>query len=673
MKKKFIYIFLFIYIFSFVSIIFNNFDYAITSDIIKVTQPVDIINIDNQISTNLTEVSEALSIPMFILESEKIEGTNEYEYNYFVTSNYKLPYLDNMEPPNKDRYLSNVKSDDKNQTGYIPYSNKIRKIYMYNILDYEPKENTNEITLFVPKKASTNELISQLNKYNYEVISDTQNIVIPVNIILNNLFFLVLLFLLVAISILSFFDLHIKKMYIKKLLGYSTSKLVIEYFIKFFKVFLVLLLAVFTFEVIINFYSVKQMIFTTTYNVKYLLIFSLPVILMFLLYSLIVFKQSLIDIIKNKKLKGINTIAVISKFFLIIVCIIIILMNMINLNNLSDNLTVLKNYDYVEDYYVLRSNSKLEDSALLYQLYNNTVNKYDGLLVNSRQIDPKYDLLYANDYYVLEVNENYINKVSPKDINGNDVILSYDKDKKINVLIPKKYANNDDIQYLTSMVAYDYSTDEQIELVPTYIEDDQYFPYFDVTMTLNEPFANPIIFIIDEDTDPQYIEGRIAGSESYFIKATESQITSELKELNLQTKINFDKKEETIEKALELNKKIFMKTTIVIISTFMCLIVTNIALIKVYFNNNRTRIKVKYINGYSLFENHKKLIYGNQLILISALLTVIIFVPILYNNPFVNMKTVYSELVIISVLVYIIDLILLMIFLKKASKGKVNI
>lgn len=662
-KKKIIFILITIYIIACTAVVFKNFDYAITSEIIRNNYPIELEQDDYQnLNQDIEKISDKTNVPMYILDSTPIKGTNEYNYTYYVTSNFKLKNESNSDLKGND-FFSNIKTNDSNQIGYIPYSNEIRKVYAYNIANY--KNDSNRVDIFVPKDSNISQIKNEFSSMGYTVI-DGETTVIPVNIIVNNLLFLITLLFLVGISIVYFFNIYLKQIYLKKIYGYSTASLFWEYFIKFFKVYLILQVSILVLFSFLNFYTLEQFYFTLIYSSKYLFFFFLLVVLMFLCYSLIVFKQNTIKVIKNKKLRGLENIIYITKFFYgITFCIIMISVSM-NLINLKSNMELVSDYKLIEGYSTIRGNRKITNPMDYYNLYENTVNNYNGLLVV-----PEQDTYYSKEgnpqnINNITVNQNYLNMIKIYDNKHNALSLDYSKDNTINVLIPQKYKGNEKIEKFIPETLVSSEDTKKVKTKITYIEDEQKLPSFS-TNTPNG-FQNPVVFVVDEDVDPLYYRNIIAGSESYFIKDHKNQLKSDINELGLEDKIIVEPKVESLDLALELNHKILLKNIILIIVELFSALMINISLINMYIESNKKKIYIKKISGYRLIATHKKFIIISQILTASSGLLVINLMPVLVHNPSTNLTNIYVSTKISALLFYIIDLSIIIYFLQKNNK-----
>lgn len=657
-----------IYILSFSLVVFSNFDYAITSNFAKNTSVVVVEKKNVEIGKELNAVAENTDVPMFILVMEEVDNSEQYMYNYYVTDNFDLSFLKkNVPTPQNDEYVSNIKTGEENEISYLPYSNSVRKVYIHNVESLKSDDSNYRYTLQIKGNYNTSEVETEFSKLGYEVLDSKNQVVVPVSIIKNNLFFIFSMFILVVISILSFFDTRLKKLYVKKLNGYSTLTLFNESCIKFNKSYWLIAIVVYIILLILNFNTYEQFIFSAIYNFKYIVIFSIPLIVCFSFYCLIILKQSIISIIKNNKFSNLLPISFFSKFILVITLILITSSGTYNLFSEIDSRKQLESYSEIEDYYTIRQSNKASDQSSYVQLYKDTEKNNNGLFVRPDQVCGEK----INDCdNMLIVNQNYLDKYPIVDSEGKVLELDLKRDNKINVLVPSSLTSqftNGDYQRMSSLMMKDDET--WLEPKPISIQDNQSLPIFDLSYgKYTQPsYENPIVFVIDDDVTDQYIESAIAGSEAYFIKASPGEIDNKLKQYDLTNNISYQQKSNRAQLTMDLYNSLVKKSLLITILGCFSLIGINGSIIGVYFTNNRKKIKVKHLNGYSLFDIHKHFLIGNQIILLLTIIfTPLINLTVMYN-PIINTGYLLNIVFVVSILNCIIDMMLVTYFLNKET------
>lgn len=657
-----------IYILSFSLVIFSNFDYAITSNFTKNTRVVEVEKKKAEIGKDLSAVAKKTDVPIYLLEMEEVDNSDQYIFNYYVTDNFDLSFLkSNIPTPKNDEYVSNIKTDEEKEISYLPYSNAIRKVYIYNVESLKSDDSNYRYTLQIKGDYNTSEVETEFSKLGYNVLDSQNTYVIPVSIIKNNLFFIFSMFILVVISILSFFDTRLKKLYVKKLNGYSTLTLFNESFVKFNKSYWLLVIIVYLMLLIINFNTYEQFVFSTMYNIKYIVMFSIPLLACFSLYCLIILKQSIINIIKNKKLSNLMPISLFSKFILIITVILITSSGIYRLFSSIDSQNQLASYSEIEDYYTIRQSNKASDKSSYVQLYKDSEKKNNGLFASPDQVCGEQ----INDCdNLLIVNQNYLDKYPIIDSEGNVLDLDLKKDNKINVLVPSSLASKftkGDYQTMSLLMMKD--DESWLDPMPITIADDQKLPIFDLSYgKYTQPsYGNPIVFVIDDDVSDQYIESAIAGSEAYFIKATPEEIETKLKKYGLTNNISYQLKSNSAELTMDLYHSLIKKSFLITILGCFSLIGINGSIIGIYFTNNRKKIKVKRLNGYSLMDLHKRFLIGNQIILLLTIVLTPLINLTLFNNPTINIGYLLNIVLVVSILNCIIDMIMVLYFLNKET------
>ncbi len=661
MKKKIINTMLLIYVFITILIVNINFDYVLNSKIVKEGK---VIQVEMNANSNINIFNETL-----------IELANEYdaiifaqnsvddEYKYYITPNDQL----NIE---NGKFISNVKTDDDNQVKYLPFSNKERKIYIYNIEDYKISYLDN-INIFIKNTTKIDEIVNQLNEKGFPTTYVSQQIVIPVNILRINIIFLIILVLLMSATIFYYIDVRNKELVIKKLLGYKRKELILDYLLPFIKSYLVYFFTFTMIIILINFYSIEQFIFQLIYNIKYLFVFLFPLIIMLLFMGLIIFNQPEVAVIKNKRFKILSKLSYFVKFIITGLFFVTLLMSFIYFENMIYQKENLKSFENIKSYYTIRKNSDYQPTDdEFYNLYYQTEDKYNGLLIDANNVDAPKNRQYIcgefeplNICDIIIVNENYLNHENIVDYNGQKLQLNTSQNQEINVLVSEKYKQNEK-QILNMLYDVEGSYLDNSEFIVTYIRDDQKIPSYLTLMSSDKAYLdNPLMIVVDDDFNREFYRNTIAGSNHYFIDGNIKEINKTIDDLNLSDVLTIENREDELLLNIQAINKAVLKSFLLIILLLGVFIVINISIVSMYLDIKQQEIKVKYYNGYKFLDIYDNLIGLNVLIVFTSVC--------LANFITLSVGRVYLNIIITFILI-ILEMITLIILLRRSQIREKN-
>ncbi|HBC4462878.1 TPA: hypothetical protein KEP03_002880 [Enterococcus faecalis] len=483
------------------------------------------------------------------------------------------------------------------------------------------------------------EIASQLSV----AISDFENEAIPYSMVLKlNLFNFVILYIVLQIIYCIYTSYSLKKIGIKKSMGFSTVHILkeqIDSIIKYFVVICSVLIC------LLNLYYALTNRFEFSYLATSILFFTIVLainIICVLITSILIKFVSLEAMIKNKTLNsGINIIvqAVKIVFSVIITITIISLLN--QGNSFKQSQQAVLDYKYLDGYYTANGfNSSEYDYALanidiLESYSEQTLEMYNHN--HSLLCDFKKDsgLQTSRPYYEQQLviaNRNYLSEFSNIRLNGK--LLGEDIFNEPTVLVPHKYKSDENsIKEYIKQEYFRLMNYDQFYKIPgeeksidrfnvVYIDDDS-------TVKVNtengfSDMTDPIIIVDTGDFGGLYYLDSLNRRCLFFQMESREEFSSLLAEYNFEKLVTAGTLLTPYLMQLEnvkfVLKTLTMFTIVFIVSLLFILYISNYVDIVV----NRKRYAAKEILGFSHFRTLKNryIFWGIELI-ISGVLTVI--------------------------------------------------
>lgn len=483
------------------------------------------------------------------------------------------------------------------------------------------------------------EIASQLSV----AISDFENEAIPYSMVLKlNLFNFVILYIVLQIIYCIYTSYSLKKIGIKKSMGFSTVHILKEQITSIIKYFVAICSALIC---LLNLYYALTNRFEFSYLVTSILFFTIVLainIICVLITSILIKFVSLEAMIKNKTLNsGINIIvqAVKIVFSVIIAVTIISLLN--QGNSFKQSQQAVLDYKYLDGYYTANGfNSSEYDYALankdiLESYSEQTLEMYNhnhSLLCDFRKDSA---LQTSRPYYEQQLviaNRNYLSEFSNIRLNGKP--LGEDIFNEPTVLVPHKYKSDENLikEYIKQeyfrLMNYDQFYKIPVEeknidkFNVVYIDDDS-------TVKVNtengfSDMTNPIIIVDTGDFGGLYYLDSLNRRCLFFQMESREEFSSMLAEYNFEQLVTAGTLLTPYLMQLEnvkfVLKTLTMFTIVFIVSLLFILYISNYVDIFV----NRKRYAAKEILGFSHFRTLKNryIFWGIELI-ISGVLTVI--------------------------------------------------
>lgn len=483
------------------------------------------------------------------------------------------------------------------------------------------------------------EIASQLSV----TISDFENEAIPYSMVLKlNLFNFVILYIVLQIIYCIYTSYSLKKIGIKKSMGFSTVHILKEQITSIIKYFVVIYAVLIC---LLNLYYALTNRFEFSYLVTSILFFTIILainIICVLITSILIKFVSLEAMIKNKTLNsGINIIvqAVKIVFSVIITITIISLLN--QGNSFKQSKQAVLDYKYLDGYFTANGfNSSEYDYALAnkdilesyseqtLEMYNHT----HSLLCDFRKDSASQTSRPYYEQQLVIANRNYLSEFSNIQLNGKP--LGEDIFNEPTVLVPHKYKSDENsIKEYIKQEYFRLMNYDQFYKIPgeeknidkfnvVYIDDDS-------TVKVNtengfSDMTDPIIIVDTGDFGGLYYLDSLNRRCLFFQMESRKEFSSLLAEYNFEKLVTAGTLLTPYLMQLEnvkfVLKTLTMFTIVFIVSLLFILYISNYVDIFV----NRKRYAAKEILGFSHFRTLKNryIFWGIELI-ISGVLTVI--------------------------------------------------
>lgn len=483
------------------------------------------------------------------------------------------------------------------------------------------------------------EIASQLSV----AISDFENEAIPYSMVLKlNLFNFVILYIVLQIIYCIYTSYSLKKIGIKKSMGFSTVHILKEQIASIIKYFVVICSVLIC---LLNLYYALTNRFEFSYLATSILFFTIVLainIICVLITSILIKFVSLEAMIKNKTLNsGINIIvqAVKIVFSVIITITIISLLN--QGNSFKQSQQAVLDYKYLDGYYTANGfNSSEYDYALanidiLESYSKQTLEMYNhnhSLLCDFRKHSASQTSRPYYEQQLVIANRNYLSEFSNIQLNGKP--LGEDIFNEPTVLVPHKYKSDENsIKEYIKQEYFRLMNYDQFYKIPgeeknidkfnvVYIDDDS-------TVKVNtengfSDMTDPIIIVDTGDFGGLYYLDSLNRRCLFFQMESREEFSSLLAEYNFEKLVTAGTLLTPYLMQLEnvkfVLKTLTMFTIVFIVSLLFILYISNYVDIVV----NRKRYAAKEILGFSHFRTLKNryIFWGIELI-ISGVLTVI--------------------------------------------------
>lgn len=589
---------------------------------------------------------------------------NIYEKNNISSENLKGYVLEETSPEILDKFYT-IFTEEYSQNKLELINNTLTStdksvydLYCYPLSEFEQKQPISQSILLQYHELQKEDFLDSVGVFYTDLradeikeiasqlsvaISDFENEAIPYSMVLKlNLFNFVILYIVLQIIYCIYTSYSLKKIGIKKSMGFSTVHILKEQITSIIKYFVVICSVLIC---LLNLYYALTNRFKFSYLVTSILFFTIIIainIICVLITSILIKFVSLEAMIKNKTLNsGVNIIvqAVKIVFSVIITITIISLLN--QGNSFKQSQQAVLDYKYLDGYYTANGfNSSeydyaLENKDILESYSEQTLEMYNhnhSLLCDFRKDSA---LQTSRPYYEQQLviaNRNYLSEFSNVQLNGKS--LGEDIFNEPTVLVPHIYKSDENS--IKEYIAQEYfrlMNYDQFYKIPgeeksidkfnvVYIDDDS-------TVKVNtengfSDMTDPIIIVDTGDFGGLYYLDSLNRRCLFFQMESREEFSSLLAEHNLEQLVTAGTLLTPYLMQLEnvkfVLKTLIMFTIVFIVSLLFILYISNYVDIFV----NRKRYAAKEILGFSHFRTLKNryIFWGIELI-ISGVLTVI--------------------------------------------------
>ncbi len=569
--------------------------------------------------SDLNNITEELDMDIMYVHTDVSE--KKIRKDYFITTNtpnfLNLYSLDVKEI--LDRYDGITNTVVGENYFRMKYSTFFYNIYIFNIAEAE-KYNLESCNFYIDA-GSEDKFINTLTDNGYEVFKVNGMAVKGSNLTLRALF-LPLIILLMSIL---FYSINERKEAVIKLLeGYSKFLVAIENSCKCFVVMLPMSiifigLSVFITMFIYNTNPVEYIMFTVK---------GLTPFILFVTIIVLVINAATIVSLKAYHMKGKNdnydlyvvsyVLKMVFSFFIIVSFSNILL----EIRNIGDiNKVNMRISNELKSYITLPVNSsstsindanQLEFNSRLDRFYDKTVDKYNGILINTRNyrignLDNGNSLAELHGQTRITVNENYLNLNIIHDINGEPITEKSVVSHMFNLLIPENQMTNE--QSIIDSYVFSYDIDENEINCIYYKQNEEIYTFNPYSGRENGGIVyNPIIEIYNKEYLRNQMLNYVSG-QYYLLKIDSQDPYTELLPILKECRIDgiilyttnisnvFDNSIANIKERLnsDILKAILYLISITLLILYNC---------TVYFQIYGKKIVYKRLSGFSFIEIH---------------------------------------------------------------------
>ena len=641
MKKTFYFIYsLFLIYF----LCFGLLDYSnLVSRTIEKNKVKYIINQPNSL-TNSEFINElerfAKKINTDLLYVLEDSSEKKLQKKYYVSMNTPdFLGINNIASLLKEYKVVTNNRNNKNDPFYLARPGFYYDIYIYNFADIVDFNLQSAMYYVEQNKVEEFLLLLEENKYSFSIVNERS---FSVNYL--NIRTLAFPFILLLSSIIYFVLSQRKDIVIKKLMGYRFREITLDLLSKcFIDIALITFAIGLLFALMLNFYSPGCLFNYMAFMIPQILFILFLTLLCIIILNFMNVTVGSSLFIKNRSDNySVFYITLLLKFFLVFIFTIkfsVIILDIENIYNLNKiNTMISKQLGSYVSFPINASNNKinsinqLDYNKKLDIFYEETVDKYNGILINTRNYSnaglmDNDTLAFKYNQISITVNENYL-KINPiHEISGNLIDDSYFDNRKLNLLLPKDMESEDVIRKY--MYSFSLSRDDFNIM---------YYKKGEIIRSFN-PYSgrwdngiihDPIIEIYNKNILKNKMLNYVSG-QYYFIKIGSDnaykEISPLLKKLGLEgvmlpsIKVSnvFDNSISDIRDKLILD---MITGTIYFISMTVLILYT----CKLFVNLYIEHIMYKKINGYNIL-----MIYFKPLGLI-LLQYVLLLIPAFYIN-----------------------------------------
>lgn len=587
------------------------------------------------------ETIESISQKENITIYKSISNTNQNTDKYIYSFNEEKPKFQNH-----IRYK------------YINYDTLLSKDVRGKYFVMGDSFDSRHIKQLLQEKGVESEILS-LNKFVLflSVIND-KGLLFPMTSIL----------ILYVFYFLQIANIKFKEYGIKKLHGYSISKIISEDMLKkclyYTSLLSVFLISIIILSLVLDI-SDNNFIFIVRVFLGVIILFSILFLISLCSYTLFI-KTDIPLIIKGKKpYTLLRMITVSFKIIILFVLVILLVQNLSSDHELKKIKETETYWSKLDDYYVIEvaplkyTHSEENDiSKKFHKLISNTEAKRESLLVRHNNLyHPQPTNYTPENGNVIFLNSNFIDFYNSAF--KTQFELSDSKNTIDLLLPPKAHIFQQAIKKdFKDWINFQRDNDNQIKEINMKQTNDNFEIYtFDTRSSLKNNFSkNPLVVLIDTTDlgDNFYYSSVTQGS--YLFKDYENT-NKYLKEYGLEDVVSgvTNYKDIVLKDFEELNIKILI-VSISILLSFITLVLTIIFDIQQYFEKNMKFLMIRKIHGFNLIKNNSKyLLLSNGLVILVGVISITV------------MKN--SAILLLFIFIIIIQILIQSIYINKLEKN----
>lgn len=589
-----------------------------------------------EIYKTIESISQKENITIY----KSILNTNQDTYKYIYSFNEEKP-----------KFQNHIKYK------YINYDTLLSKDVRGNYFVMGASFDPHNIKQLLQEKGVDSEILS-LNKFVLflSVINDKGLLFPMVSILILYIFY----FLQIA-------NIKFKEYGIKKLHGYSISKIISED-IRKKCLYYTFLLSFFLISILILSLALDILDNTFTFIVRVFLgiiiLFSVLFLISLCSYTLFI-KTDIPLIIKGKKpYTLLRMITVSFKIIILIVLAILLVQNLSSYHELKKIKETEKYWTKLDDYYVIEvaplkyTHSEESDiSKKFHKLISNTEAKHESLLIRHNNLYHPHPTNYTPENgNVVFLNSNFVDFYNSA---FNKRLELSNSKNTIDLLLPTKAHNfkKEIKKDFKDWINFQQDNNRNKEINMKQTNDNFEIYTFDTRSSLKNNFSkNPLVVLIDATDlgDNFYYSSVTQGS--YLFKDFKNT-NKHLKEYGLEDVVSgiTNYKDIVLKDFKALNIKMLI-ISISILLSFITLVLTIIFDIQQYFEKNMKFLMIRKIHGFNLIKNHSEyLLLSNGLVILVGVISIAVM-----NN---------STILLLFIFIIIIQILIQSIYINKLEKN----
>lgn len=606
--------------------------------------------------SDLNDITQKMNMDIMYLITDVSNSTIKKNYYISTNTNNFIGINNAREILESYRGISNI---NEKSFFYINYSTLFYHIYIYNLKDAE-KYNLDSCNYYIPLRKE-NEFIEVMSKAGYDIAKTNGTTIKNRYVTIRT----IILPVLILFTTMIFYSLSKRKESMIKLLGgYSKRIIIKEYTFETFRIMIAMFLAfITTSTIIVSIMYHVNMLDYVTYCFKTLYSIILALFVGYFLVNFAVLKTTKAYHIKGKNESyDLFVVAYFLKIVFTILAIITVSNILVEIHNINainrTNVFISKQMQHYITLPVNSASTSINESnqlifnAHLDDFYNETVEKYHGILINTRNYrigNLSEDDSLANTYGQnrITINENYLKLNIIHDSNGTPITGNAINPNKFNLLIPENEIEN--VQDIIESYSYSYDIALKDISYILYKENEPihtFNPYSG--RNNNGVIYNPIIEIYNNIYLKNQMLNYVSG-QYYLLKIDNDEPYTELLPLLRKNQLDgvilyttyisnvFDNSIKNIRERLKYDiiNALLYAVSIILLITYNCII---------YFQIFGDKIVYKRLCGISFVEIHKIPII---LLIIQYMLFVVV------NIPFYIDKGVVFVMFLLELLVFL--------------------